>query len=126
LRSPATTLTERRHTRNSRPLGFGCFGLCPEVDHVGDLADQLDLEAVLCRMQHDSLDEAAQDLQRLSLRLRVAESHLQAGDLAPIDLGEVGVKPRRWGRGGGKLGLERRLAALQLVELGLEPRRAQV
>jgi hypothetical protein len=49
---------------------------------------------------------------------------LQIGDLAPVDLGQVGMEQGRRRRCGGKLGLGRRLAALQLVELGLEPRRA--
>src|SRR5262252_6212484 len=77
--------------RNSRPLGCGCFGLCAEVDHGGDLADELDLEAVLCRMQHDTLDEAAQDLQRLELGLQARRAQAlsdgldQPGQLA-VDL----------------------------------------
>src|SRR5262252_8776461 len=82
--------------RNSRPLGCGCFGLCAEVDHGGDLTDELDLEAVLCWMQHDTLDEAAQDLQRLGLGVGVGQRRLQVGDLAAVELGEVGMEPRRW------------------------------
>ena len=31
---------------NRRPLGAGGFAFCAEIDHGGDLADQLDLEAV--------------------------------------------------------------------------------
>ncbi len=34
------------HIRNRRPLGAGGFVLRTQIDHGGDLADQLDLEAV--------------------------------------------------------------------------------
>jgi hypothetical protein len=53
--------------RNSRPFGAGFFALRAEIDHGGDLADELDLEALVGRMQHDTLDEPAQDLQRFRL-----------------------------------------------------------
>jgi hypothetical protein len=42
--------------------------LCAEVDHGGDLADPLDLEAFLRRMQDNALDEPAQDLERRQAR----------------------------------------------------------
>ena len=66
------------HIRNSRPFGAGFFVLGAEVDHGRDLADERDLEALVGRMGHDTLDEPARDLQRLGLRLRVG-----ARDTAP-------------------------------------------
>ena len=96
--------------RNSRSLWCGCFALRTEVDHGGDLADELDLEAPLHRVQHHALDEAAQDLQRLGLGVGVGQRRLQVGDLAAVELGQVGMEPRRRRRRGRQLGLERRLA----------------
>src|SRR5215475_8998222 len=84
--------------RNGRPLRAGGFVVGAEIDHGGYLADELDLEALLSGMQHDTLDEAAEDLQRLGLRLWVGDGRLQVSDLAPIDLGEVRMEPRRRGR----------------------------
>jgi hypothetical protein len=79
-----------------------------EVDHGGDFADELDLEAVVGRVQHDPLDQPAQDLQGFGLGRRLGERRLQVGDLAAVDLGQVGMEPRRRRRDGGQLGLQRR------------------
>jgi len=61
-------------------------------------------------MLHDTLDEAARDLQRLGLGVGVGQRRLQVGDLAAVELGQVGMEPRRRRRRGRQLGLERRLA----------------
>src|SRR6266404_5993693 len=42
---------------NRRPLGAGGFVLRAQIDHGGDFADELDLEALVGRMQGNSLDE---------------------------------------------------------------------
>jgi hypothetical protein len=43
-----------------------------QIDHGGDLADEFKLEALVGRMQHDALDERAQDLECFGLS---AEAH---------------------------------------------------
>jgi hypothetical protein len=43
-------------------------------------------------VQHDALDEGAQDLEHLGLGVRVGECGLQIGDLAPLVLSQVGME----------------------------------
>jgi len=66
-----------------------------QIGHGGDFADQFDLEALVGRMQGNSLDEPAQDLQRLGLGAGVGQRRLEIGDLAPIEFGQVKMKLRR-------------------------------
>jgi hypothetical protein len=105
--------------RNSRHLRAGYLALGAEFYHGGDLTDELDLEAVLYRMQYDALDEPAQNLQRFRVHFGIGQRRMQVGDLAAIDLGQVGVEERRRRWRGSMLGLQHDLALLQLVELGL-------
>jgi hypothetical protein len=45
-----------------------------EIDHGGDLADEFDLEARLDGVQDDMVDEPAQDLERLDVRVGSASA----------------------------------------------------
>ena len=80
---------------NRRPLGAGGFAFCAEIDHGGDFANQLDLEALLHRMQGNALDKPAQNVQRLGPCPGLGRRRLEIGDLAPIEFGQVKMKPRR-------------------------------
>jgi hypothetical protein len=72
----------------------------------------------------DALDEAAQDFRRLGARLGLPQRRVQVLDGGAVELGEIGVHEER-GWGIGKLGLEPRLARLQLEQLLLQPWRPQ-
>src|SRR6266404_4274724 len=58
---------------NRRPLGAGGFVLRAQIDHGGDLTDQLDLEALFHWAQDDPLNEPAQDLERFAPGFGVGE-----------------------------------------------------
>jgi hypothetical protein len=87
-----------------------------EPHHVSDLAHELDGEAVIGRAHHYLLDEPAQNLQRLGLGDRVGERVLQVGDLLPIDLGKIGMEPRRCRWCAGDVRLERGLTEVKHLE----------
>ena len=78
----------------------------PKRDHVGDLADQLNREAVLAWVHHDALNQAPENGQRLAVHRRVGERLVQPLDLAAVEAGEVGMEPRRRRRGLGQHPLE--------------------
>ena len=59
--------------RNSRPFGAGGFALCAQIDHDGDVADELDLEALLRRPQHYLRHKPAWDPQPLGPGIRVGK-----------------------------------------------------
>jgi hypothetical protein len=93
-----------------------------ELHHVRDLAGELDCEASLGRGDRDALDQPAEDLEHIALGRGVGECVLQVGEPLPVDLGKIGMMPRR-GRGCPRdIRLKRRLALLELVELGLQAR----
>src|SRR6266404_4927202 len=91
--SAAAARTDPRLQPTGNPVGIA--KRLPQIDHGGDLADQLDLEALVGRMQHDALDQPAQDLQRLRPCPGLGQRRLEIGNLAPVEFGEVGMKPRR-------------------------------
>src|SRR5262249_41590721 len=111
--------------RNGRPTRGGFSILRAKIHHRGDLADELDLEAAVDRMQHDPLDEAAQDLERLGTRVGSGERLLQVRDLLAVKLGEVRMEARQRRGCVRDHSLELGLAALQLFELALQSRRAK-
>ena len=117
----------RERIRYSRLLrgGFRVLGLGRHRHHARDLANELDGEARALGLHRDLLDEPAQDLKRLGARRGVGERLPQVGHLLAVELGQIGMQPRRRGRGGSDDLLERRLALAQLVQTSLEPRRAQ-
>ncbi len=116
------------HTPRQNPAtvrGFvvlGLAGALRQVDHAGDLADQLDLDASLVagRMDHHRFDEGAQNLRRLGPRLGAGEGFMQVLDLPAIKFGEVRMEPRQRRRRSGNLAPDFRLAAFELVELLLQ------
>ena len=74
-------------SRNSRPFGGGFFvggrGV-GEVDHVGDLAHELDLEAILRGDDIDDLDEAVKDLRGLHAGGRLVQGLVEPFDFVAI------------------------------------------
>ena len=106
--------------RNSRPFGAGFFVLRAEVDHGGDLADDLDLQPLVDGPQHDLLDETTQDLERFAMRPRLGQRLLQVRDLLAIDFGQVGMEARCWRRSTAHKGCELLLPLLELLQPALE------
>ena len=83
------------------------------------LTPHLDLERTLLGDEPDRLDQATHNLPRH--RGVVGRKHAgKIGDPLAIDFRQVRMQPRRGGLGTGKLGLELRLAALQIVQAALE------
>ena len=67
-------------------LGPECEG-----DHIGDLADEFDREAVLLRMHDDPVDQTAQDPERLIADGWIGERFVELRDLAAVKACEVRV-----------------------------------
>ena len=82
------------------PIGanFPAFRASGKPDHIGDLPHEFDSEAVLSGTDGDTLDNTAQDLDRLRSGLRIRESLLETADFLSIDFCQVGMKSRsrRW------------------------------
>jgi hypothetical protein len=69
------------------------FGSLCKVDHVDDVADEIDLESTPAyRCDIDSLDDTAEDLCCLGATIRSVEGLIQVFDLAPIEFCEIGMK----------------------------------
>ena len=103
--APATTLTEHAASSPER----GLFAVQAKLHHLPDLAQQLDLQAMLGRVDHHALDQAAQDGERLGAGPDRAAPHA-AAHLGAVDLSQVGVQPQRRRRVGDELLVECRLA----------------
>jgi hypothetical protein len=86
----------------------GAFFLA-QRQNPGEFADKLDRRLPILRHEPDRLDCRPQYLGRFRPQLLLVERLRQLLDLAPVDLGEAGMQPRR-----------RRLDILQLT-LELEP-----
>ena len=63
-----------------------------QADHICNLASEIDIEAVLGRVHLDLIDKTSQDGECLVTHSRVLQRLLELRHLAPIDLGEVGMK----------------------------------
>ena len=76
-----------------------------ELDHLGDVADEFDLEAILGRPNFHLIYEAAQQIQCLIAELRVPKRLLKGSDLLAVELGEVGMVQNFLYLGFGLLGM---------------------
>src|SRR4029453_15688443 len=76
-------------------------------------------------MNIDALDQPAQDAECLVTQSRVFKRRLKLGNFAAIELGQVGMQSRGGESFTRNLSFENRFSLLQVVELLLEPRRAQ-
>jgi hypothetical protein len=79
--------TGRLHRQRSR------FAVHSQLDHAHDLADKLDLRTIVAGVDNHTLDQPAQDLERLVADLGISQRLLQALDPAAVDLGQIAVQP---------------------------------
>ncbi len=71
----------------TEPLQQGSFFVVRrgrQLDHAGDLVDQLHRKAFLQRAKHDLLDQAAYDIQGFGLYLGISKGCLKLFDIAQI------------------------------------------
>ncbi len=91
---------------------------CRELYHVCDLANELDLEALVDRAHDHALHQPTQYLDRFRMRRRIAQGFVRVLDLSAVKLREVGVQARRGWRRSGKFPFKSGLALFEFVELG--------
>src|SRR5262249_6530623 len=72
-----------------------CLIFNAELDHFGDLADDLDFQSCLGSADSYALDQAAEDLEGFIPNVWLVEGVLEMFNLPPIDLRQVGVKTYR-------------------------------